>query len=245
MLLKPHPGPYFRSRFSRLRKEKRVTLIVGLVCTDGILLCSDREESGGLAKASVRKIFEYGDQNCFFAIATAGHSALSDIAVNRIDQAAKAAGPKFAATHEKVIEDVLREIYKTYVWPDFLPKDAEREIGLIVALYINATQEFHLYLTVDEVLQPRPDYACDGCGSLLGEYFLERLYERPTTTGEAMALMAFIVREAKDSIGAVGRETEMVALHSTGMARTFFARSMDREIPHLSQCVAPFWKDKK
>ena len=244
MPLKPlYPHPRY-PKTQRLRKDNRVTLIVGLRCMDGILLCSDREESGELHKASVRKIFQGGDENCYFAIATAGHSALSDVAIKRIAEAADAAGPKFGANYEKVIEDTLREIYKTYVWPDSLPSDAGREIGLIVAIYVKATGALHLYLTADEILQPRSDYACDGCGSLMGEYFLERLYDHSLTTQEAMDLMAFVVREAKDSIGYVGRETEMLTITSTGMTSTFFSRSTDRNIPHLLQCIKPFWKNK-
>ena len=221
-----------------------MTLIAGLMCIDGILMCSDTEESSETTgkKGSVKKIFQLGDSSYSLAIATAGHSALADVAVKRIKAATALAGTKCAADHEDIIEKTLRTLYKTYVWPDDVPVD--RDIGLIVVLSDALTGDYHLYLTCDEILQPKLDYACAGCGESIGNYFLERLFEHSLTVHQAMELMAFVTREAKDSVGAVGRETEMVTVRKDGMVRTFFARSMDRHIPHLSQCIQSFWKQK-
>jgi 20S proteasome alpha/beta subunit len=222
-----------------------MTLIAGLLCTDGLLICSDTEESSGVTgdKGSVRKIFQLGyDPSYSLAIATAGHSALADVAIKRIHAAVKFAGPKFVSDHEDVIEKTLRTLYKAYVWPDDVPGD--REISLIIGLCDRANNEFHLYVTCDEILQPKNDYACAGCGESIGNYFLERLYEHSLTVHQAMELMAFVAREAKDSVGAVGRETEMVTVRKDGMVRSLFTRSTDRHIPHLSQCINNFWKEK-
>lgn len=104
-----------------------------------------------------------------------------------------------------------------------------------------------LYLTCEEILQPKHDYACSGVGEILGGYFLERLYDIGLHIEEAQTLAAFIAKEAKDSVGLVGRETEFVTLRkgSGQLGRSWFSRAADREIPHLLTCINQFWRIAK
>jgi 20S proteasome alpha/beta subunit len=238
---------FIRKPIERLPRRKAVTLIAGLVCRDGIVLCSDREENvGSEGKMSVPKIFEQGSSQYYMAIATAGHSALADVAVKRIRQEAIKTRDSFVADHEAIIENVLRTLYRDYVWPSDVP--SSREIALIIGLRDDrpeSEEQFHLYCTCDEILQPKAEYVCAGVGELMGNYFLERLFERSLSVHEAMSLMAFVAKEAKDSVGAVGRETEIKCITKDAQTSSFYARSMDREIPHLWHCIEKFWKLKK
>jgi len=217
-----------------------VTLIAGIRCSDGLVLVSDRQESDGDYKGSVRKIFDYSDSTCQLAIATAGYSALADVAVKRIEEAARAA--KFADRHEEIIEAVLRELYERYIWDEEIPDTHEREISLIVGIYDTADRQYRLYRTCEEILQPiQSGYVCAGCGEEMGVYFLQRLYSPASTIHEAMKLMAFVVREAKESVGEVGLETEVVILTESGISRTLAA---DASVPRLADCVTRFWETK-
>ena len=219
-----------------------MTLIAGVRCTDGLLICSDREEVGGDTKQSVRKIFDRCNQDYSIAIATAGHSALCDLAVSKIGKAITDAHAKFPQNHQELITDVLTEVHLKYVWS--YQGQEDRRIALIIGLHNRAEDTTYLYLTDEEVLQPRQEYACAGIGELIGSYFLERLYEKSLSIEEAVKLMGFIAREAKDSVGGVGRETEIISIGQMA-CRTFLSRVSDQELPHLSRCVYEFWKAKR
>ena len=99
-----------------------------------------------------------------------------------------------------------------------------------------------MYQTVEEILWPKNDFVCAGSGQDLGVYFLERFFEASLTVTEAMALMGFVMREVKDSVGGVGRETEFVSLTQSGMSRRFQSMAFDSNIPPLSECMKRFWK---
>ena len=216
-----------------------MTLIVGVQCRDGLLLSSDREENDGIGKGSVRKIFDSAGP-CQFAIATSGYAALADVCVKRVEEAAIAAGRKFADRHEEIIEDVLREIHVRYIWPTEIPDAQERQIQLIVGLYDAANQPC-LYVTSEEIVQPKDSFVCAGCGSEVGDYFLERLFDPSLTIHEAKMLVSFVIREVKSSIAEVGQETEQVTITPAGTSRTLAA---DTDIPRLAECMNHFWKTK-
>ena len=192
-------------------KRCRVTLIAGLQCLDGILLASDREESGGDRKGSVPKIFEFHNSDCVLAVAGAGHGPLCDLTIERMRRAANKEADKFVEDHERVLKDVLLEVHSEYIWNSASSDD--RRIAFIIAVQDLIKKEQLLYLTCEEILQPRVDYACSGTGEIIGGYFLERLYQPDLLIAESEHLLGFILKEAKDSVGGVGREN---GIRSTG-----------------------------
>ena len=120
-----------------------MTFIAGVRCSNGLLLVSDREESGGPLKTSARKIFDFVGSQFQLGVATAGYSALADKAVKRIEDAAS--GAKFADRHERILEAELRELYDQYIWPEEVPDGHEREIELIIGIHRTADQQYLLY----------------------------------------------------------------------------------------------------
>jgi len=240
-----YPRPPSDCKFKRLPRRKAVTLIAGMLCIDGLLVVSDREESGGERKDSVPKIVEWYNSQCSLAIAGAGHGPLCDVAIEYIGRAAKNAGDKFLGDHEAVLSGALLELHNKYIWQTNSQQD--RRIALIVGLHNQEKDEFRLYLTCEEILQPKYTYACSGVGEILGGYFLERLYSPGLHLEEAETLAAFIAKEAKDSVGQVGRETEFVTLRKSSgqIGRSWHSRATDRDIPHLLTCMNQFWKIKK
>jgi hypothetical protein len=178
-------------------------------------------------------------------MAGAGHGPLCDVAIESIGRAAKKSGNSFLDDYESVISDALRDLHNKYIWQTNSQDD--RRIALILGLHNRERDSFSLYLTCEEILQPKQGYACSGVGEILGGYFLERLYSPGLHVDEAETLAAFIAKEAKDSVGQVGRETEFVTLRKgTGqISRSWRSRATDRDIPHLLTCMNHFWEIKK
>jgi 20S proteasome alpha/beta subunit len=218
-----------------------VTLIVGVLCADGLVIASDREEAGGDKKPSPASIDVYQDSHCSLAIAGTGHGPLCDVAIERIAIAAHDEGEAFYEQHERIISDVLTALYQEFIWRTSSTDD--RRIQLIIGIQERATNQRRLYLTVEEILQPKRLYACSGSGDFIANYFLERLLVPALTGVETRKLLAFIAREAKDSISGVGRETEMITFDQMGTINTSWqSRTTDREVPHLYDAMNHFWR---
>lgn len=241
-----NPKPLAKFTSKRLpERKRRMTLVAGMFCKDALLLCADTEENVGLTgKRSVKKIFEMGGTKWDMAVATAGHSALCDVAVKRIHEAVAKAPDEFLQHHELVIESILTTIHKRHIWAKHLPEKEklEREIELLIGIQERNGQSY-LYKTSEEILQPQDKYACAGIGEEIAYYFLDRIYQPDLDQDECHTLMSFIVREAKGSVGGVGLNTTMSALGKDGIrSLSFIGQDGEMTIPHLSDCLHGFWK---
>jgi 20S proteasome alpha/beta subunit len=230
------------------RMASRMTLIIGIDCRESLLFCADREESTELGGTrSVSKIHEAWGSNWSMGIATAGSGPIGDIAATRIITEAKA-HETFNSTPAPIIENVLSAIYQKYIFPRDEKRQSERNISLIVGIHDSENKQRFLFKTFEEIVKPEYHYACAGVGLDIAYYFLDRLYGDGMTGGEARILSAFILREAKSSVGGVGKGSEFVQIVHSGEHRGIHHRSLIseavdwQEVPQLSQCLTPFWK---
>lgn len=242
----PKPKPW------RPQRTKRMSLVMGIFCSDGLLLTADREESGGVAKRSVQKLFEVRPNGDWvMVIGTAGHSAFSDFTTRAIARAALQKHDTFIADREQIMSDTLRDVYRDYMY--CVPKEVreDRTIELLIGIKSGTGDAIFLYKTADEILNPASEYACCGIGEDVANYFLDRLYDPMLTERQLIAFSAFVVREAKVSVGGVGKETDCVFLPNAEAVRkgagyyTSYRHGTvtDALLPQLSHIVSPFWHD--
>jgi len=245
--MNPKP-PLPKPKERRERMSRRMTLIIGMECHDCMLFCADREESTELGgKRSVSKIHEAIGRNWMMGIGTAGSSAVGDVTALKIISEAKQHND-FANAPAPLLERVLLGIYKRYIFPRDERRQMERGISLIIGILNTDTGEKFLYKTFEEIVKPQPHYACAGTGQDIAHYFLDRLYGDGLKGSEALVLNAFVVREAKASIGGVGKESEFVKFmrdvdghHIT--TRTLTGDAVWDRIPDLSRCLTSFWTE--
>lgn len=60
-LLRPVPYYAYPRPLKQLRYPKRMTIAAGILCSDGIVLCADSEESGYIAKSQRHKIDSFNN----------------------------------------------------------------------------------------------------------------------------------------------------------------------------------------
>ena len=243
---KPH---YTKSR--RLEWIRRMTLVIGARCSDGLIFCADREETTELGgKRSVSKLYDASGDGWSMAIGTSGSGPISEIAVNRIIKEAQST-VGFVDQCEQIISGVLRGVYEQYLWPP-IPADlrSQRGISLVIGIRNRNNSEKRIYKSYEEIVKPEDHYSCAGLGQDLGYYFLDRLFggsidDPQLTVGECEQFLGFIMKEAKESVGYVGRETETVVLwDDTGFhGRGFMTDKVDTS-PHLLHILRQFWRNK-
>jgi 20S proteasome alpha/beta subunit len=222
-----------------------------MTCHDCLLFCADREETtefGG--KRSVSKIHTAGSDGWEMAIATSGSGPVGDVAALRLIERAKGC-KEFLSNQEPLLSQVMLEIYEQYIFPRDEQRQKERSISLIIGLVNRESGEMFLYKTYDEILKPTPHYACAGAGLDIAYYFLDRLHGDGLPFHEAQILTAFILREAKSSVGGVGGGSEFVVIFTSAdnrgiSLRTLLGEVIDwREIPRLNECLKEFWRGSK
>jgi|SRR5579872_7415728 len=245
MHVKPFQSHIPKERLGRM--TSRMTLIIGMNCHDCLLFCADREEStesGG--KRSVSKIHEASGDKWSMGIATSGSGPLGDIAALRIIKRAKI-DKNFNADPAPTIEKAVSEIYKKYIFPRDERRQMERGISLVIGVYDEESGGKFLFKTFEEIVKPENHYACAGSGLDIAYYFLDRLHRDGLRGDDAKMLTAFILREAKSSVGGVGNESEFFMIPHSGRYKGMTSRSLIGQaidwhfIPHLSKCLSPFW----
>jgi 20S proteasome alpha/beta subunit len=235
---------------------KRMTLIIGAICSNGLFFCSDTEEGtlmGG--KRTVHKLADVSDHPSWhLVLGAAGFGPLCEIAMQRITEAARREKKDFLVKHEEIISHEMKQIYDQYI-SDLLSeqKRFDRQIGLVLALADTQAKTSRLYRTHEEILYSVTDsFACAGAGEEIANYFLDRLFKdwRPPhysgalpTTTEGDVLLQFVMREAKSAVGGVGGNTETFTVHfDTGFTgRGTFGAGWEARQPKLQDIVKHFW----
>jgi 20S proteasome alpha/beta subunit len=67
-------------------RRKAVTIIAGFCCDNGIVMCSDTEESEGYLKGSVQKLIPYQKDWCTAAMGGAGNGELIDALFEQVKE---------------------------------------------------------------------------------------------------------------------------------------------------------------
>ncbi|MBZ5600046.1 MAG: hypothetical protein LAN83_17185 [Acidobacteriia bacterium] len=237
--------------------SKRMTLVVGTICTNGLFFCSDTEEGtvmGG--KRTVQKLIHVSAfPQWHLVFGTAGFGPLCELAMRRISDAARLNKNEFLAKHETIIGDEMVRIYDKYI-PDSLPdwKRLDRQISLVIGVVDYQTTDCRLYQTYEEIVYPVAGmFACAGVGQEIAYYFLDRLFRDargPQFSGtvpevlEAQALLEFVMKEAKESVGNVGGNTETIAVITSpnpSSTESSFGAGWEARQPQLQDIIKYFW----
>lgn len=221
-----------------------MTLVIGALALNGMVFCSDTEEgTPGGGKRNVRKLTEYHGNDWDMIIGAAGFGPLCDVVAAKIRPVTEE--PTFLAQVESSLSKVLKQIYDQYI-PDTLPerKQYERQIQLVIGVINRNSNERRMYQSTEEIIHPvQHPYACAGIGQEIAYYLLDRLFDTNLEYDEASKLLAFVMREGKESVGSVGGNTQMLAIPygQTAVIRTGYAPGWDAKEPRLWEVVNKFW----
>jgi 20S proteasome alpha/beta subunit len=189
-----------------------MTVIVGLLCKEGIVIASDSEESDeeqGLKRLDVKKVydtanFDLDQGDIEIIVAGTGTSAYISRVAEWINENIFA--PRFSMPRQvaDVVEDALGRMKDRYgagldlevlvgVYCKDAPKhgDEVKELPSPVGLYSISCPEENEKVGVAEIVR---DYAAMGSGGLFAHYLLNRLHDEDNPVSELT--MDAAVREA-------------------------------------------------
>jgi hypothetical protein len=229
MALKP---PYHHEpKSKRLPLEKRMTIAIGLIANDGIVVAADTEESGGFLKSGQNKILTVGghiqlghpaatSQSLCGAclISGAGESAYIDNLSMDLADVFLDNPTLGGAVLKKEFGKCVREFYREHVIPFAGFPDHDRpDIRMLIAVQRN--HQPHLFFTSRSVTCHGLPYKAVGVGSSFAKILLDGLWKMMSVS-EAEVLAAYVVFMAKECVEGCGKFTSIATLHGSQVVQS-------------------------
>jgi 20S proteasome alpha/beta subunit len=200
----------------RLREKRRMTICIGLLASDGVVIAADREEGDGYLKndrGKIRLSCRLRGPNGSIAITGAGDGP-------SLDEVSKLMGDVFCSQDERTSDDTIAALhnehcryYRKKVIP-FAPSPSDRpDYALIIGCMDGQTLGKKLFYTSKLAFNETNDYEAVGIGASVANTWLWRLYDRVPIVS-AVKLAAYIIYQVKNSVGGCGLGTDIIPLRS-------------------------------
>jgi hypothetical protein len=235
----PKP-PYLRPNPQRLPKGKRMTIALGIVGTNGIVLAADTEETiPGYMKRSQIKIIvghhhRHDSQNIgmeidpdrpMVAVSGAGESDYLDSANAEMVDVIISSKKTLIREMKPELQSRLVHFYKDHVIP-FAQFPDRPDISLIVA--VAALNQAALWTSSRNRLKWCQEYGAVGIGAFYAQTLLNKFY-RPFDAHVCCAIAVYVMRYVKEYVPDCGKETQIVCMRQGEMWRPYFRDVRDLE----------------
>jgi 20S proteasome alpha/beta subunit len=204
--------PALPPRWPSTERKARMTILAGIICSDAIIVAADSLmiDAATGAKSYVDKISIADFSGDHVLIAQAGLGAVTNRAIEKIQEKAHATPITSAKFVYQIVEDSIRE---TKVGMDEDQKSYIKQWGasLIVAFYENGNPHLSTFDFVGTGIANAAEshYATAGFGSTLANYLLAEYSGPKSLIGIGLATAVFIIKKVKDNNGYCGGDTNI------------------------------------
>lgn len=188
-----------------------MTIAIGLIASDGIVLAADREESDAYQKLDQGKLrgksIDFPPYDTV-VIAGAGSGAYIDaITLQALNWFARSL-PVNISDVEKELAQQNKDFYTEHVLPLALyPSEERPDYSLLIGAKIGPTRV--LWTTDALVMNPRDGYAAVGIGATTARALLQKFYAYVPTVS-AINLAVYIIGEVKRLVQGCGLDTDVL-----------------------------------
>ncbi len=174
-----------------------MTIAVGVLCQDGVLLCADTEHTGWTSKSHDSKLEDFEVKNGKVCFALSGNSSLAWSAIEKCKRHLHGQPSNNLLDN---IEDILDKEYRRNVLshPDYSNLDYQ----FLIALW-RENDGIELYSTTMTALRRVRGFECIGIGAELASYLIRPGYNSPFLK-DAVALTAYVLACVKENISGCG-----------------------------------------
>ncbi len=197
-----------------------MTIAAGFCCDDGVLLCSDSQETLGDFKRNQAKITvkpEYREPaSCRAVFAGAGDSTFIDIVVQKLWDAIRSETGNID-DFIRALEDRAIAIHQRY-WPVYTEKDRPTA-HLLIAL---CCKDWPLKLLRVEgpLVLEITGYDCVGYGVPLAKYLCDRMWEIPMSLKPTLFVALYMLEQVKQHAEYCGGHSAFTLIQKDGKVRT-------------------------
>jgi 20S proteasome alpha/beta subunit len=220
-----------------VKRRTPVTFVVGMMCSNGMVLCTDSLESDGFTKKAVGKIRTMGTTDWQIAIAGAGAAGLVD----------KFSDEVYASTQGKAYDVQLMESTIEDILQRFELRYSQQQFQVVIALHSVSVMSKKLYRSEGGVLVPKRDFTHTGVGHELWRFLSANLFEHGNSVNDNKRLAVFATRQAINYLDGVEGPIQL-ATYTMGDQSWVFRSSgtigeMEKELHYheLGDSIHDYW----
>jgi 20S proteasome alpha/beta subunit len=161
-----------------------VTLIIGMRCSDGVVVCADAQETVGHYRVSVKKIEPVRMGNYVVIVAGSGIGDLVDGFAECLRETVSDLKDRTLAAFKRAFETELKRYCKEEVPLYSAGKEEDKKLEFVVAAYVNGICE--LWSTKGMKLKTVPDYCPIGWVEPLYKRILESFFKPGMTVAQGV-----------------------------------------------------------
>lgn len=205
-----------------------MTIAVGFLYKEGLLLCADTQFTGEI-KLLGSKILSYeykdGSKSAFVVV---GHSRYARMCVNLIEESIAELGDSDRSLSKMhlVLVEGIKQLHQGHIFKH--PRRDEIIVQFLVGLWSEKDKALAFYSTQDTAVARMYGYDCLGSGETLAQYQIRRRYRRVTaanqkprhTEKQVRGLAIEALREVKKYDPNCGGDSECLTLTNTGHMST-------------------------
>jgi hypothetical protein len=215
-----------------------VTIAIGFLHQDGVLLCADTQVESWLATTHENKLACFDCPAGAVALAFAGNAEFALSAIEKCARKLKRLSNSDNLTH--VIESTLEDEYRRVVFghPDRRDDPLPLDYSFLIAVRPTGGQ-VELFRTHEIVMHSIPrGYSCIGTGEPLADYLLSTMGCHGLPERQTLRIAAFIVALAKGKVPGCGGDTLCLSVRADGTIGEFYG---DREIEQIERTAGGYF----
>jgi len=209
------PKPFSPANCKRPTRVDRMTIAAAMMCSDGIVLCSDTLEAVGSVHRSVEKLKELplaSDDIKAVLVCSTDDGVFCDALIERISDALDRCNGTFPSAR-KAIEDATLK-YCTEIWKVYPNQENRPTAQMLIGL--KTADDLRLLNLSTPTVSPIEGWEFIGYGSMLGIYKAGQYRLKGIPTDTAAPIIAYIVDVVKENVQYCGRSTSLAILHADG-----------------------------
>jgi 20S proteasome alpha/beta subunit len=244
-----------------------MTIIVGIICKEGLVIGSDSQASSfrgvQVKRSDYTKISEFGvNDDLNLVVSGAGVGAFISKFIDKLRESCNSTKIKTTNQVADMAEDVMIEMQKRYVvekaeklgftkkvkMQETLRKSQLPEVpGFVIMIGITEKngQNPTIYTVTPEGIAERAEkFDSTGSGSAYAEYLLAKFHQLDMTIGQAINLGVYVIEEVKKIDPNCGGATQIVAIDKKGIRRlqSEEIKAIVDEISKIDTCANKVWR---
>ena len=199
-----------------------MTIAIGVLCNDGVVLGVDAQLSVDGAKLVTPKIVLFAPvSNYHLVVGVQGHGDASSLAIDSMRETLAHEFTGKPATVSEItayIGECLAAVFRDHI--DSAPADERNYLSFSLLIAIHQERNVHLFRTNRAMVVPvksRPHpWWCMGVGFEFANYALDLLLHPHCSVEVAAQVAAYVIAVTKDSVEGVGKDTDVHVIQNDG-----------------------------
>jgi hypothetical protein len=228
------------AEYEMASRRRNVTIAAGILCSDGIVLCADTEQTDYTGKYQREKVFNFDNK---LLLTGAGTSDYIKLAFDKLCDSYRAMQPPNPAAARLMVEEVVLDISREHILP-FFSEGQRPTFDLIIAMRCSDGSPV-MVKTQNTIAVLGGFFESVGVGKPLFEYWAQLLYHPNLKMNIVNYICAFILQEVKQNVYACGGHSFVMGLpndasrtgnHSVYRDGSIFGGFPATVIPVLLKC---------